>query len=189
MSGRARRALAWALGIALIGAAYLVSATVPDEDALEAPYARTGELGDRVTGRTLDIRLLEVAIVDAIDLEDWHGTTSGRWVVAQLDAAAVSGRINFAVELEIDGIRYGATERSDHVLNDRALVSLLPFRGNLAIEVPTAALESQAAAHAVLRFQGSGDVRLDSVIEYPLDLGGVPSGRTIELDRPVAVSW
>lgn len=189
MNERVRRALAWPIAIALVGGAYLVSATVPDEDALEAPFARGGALEDRLVGRTIDVRLLEAVVVDEIQLDDWRGTTAGTWVVAQLDAAAVSRRVNIVVELEIDGIVYAGTDRTDDLLTNRPLDPMLPIRGNVAIEVPTGVLASDAARDAVLRIMQRGDVRLDSVLEFRLDLSSLPSGRMLEIGAPWEVTW
>lgn len=189
MSERMRRAAAWPIALVFVGAAYLVSATVPADEVLEAPFATTGEVGDRLVGRTADVRLVEVLLADELEAGTWRGTTAGRWVVAQLVAAGVSRQTNLVAELEIDGSVFAATERTDDVVTDRLLDVMLPVHGSAAIEVPTAVLESPAAEHAILRFSQRGDVRLDSVLEYPLDLTALPSRDRVRLDPPGTVTW
>src|SRR5690606_5933995 len=133
-------------------------------------------LGDRLLGRTIEVRLLEAVLVDEIELDGWRGTTSGIWFVAQLDAAAVLERASLIAELEIDGVTYAATERTDDVVTDRLLRVMLPIRGNMAIEMPTEVLQTAAAERAILRFKERGDVRLDSVIEFAIDLTSLERG-------------
>jgi hypothetical protein len=175
---------AWAIGAALIVAAWFVALVTPGEEQAQAPFLVTAAVGEPATGRTLTATITDIRRAAEVSATDgW--TAEGNWLVVELEAAAVvsedSGYIRHAM-VEIEGVRYSASDRPN-ILVGRPLAIGLPRTGSLAFELA----EGVDAGAATLELASSSDdVRLDSMIVLSFDLAEVPVVDAAEL---VETDW
>ena len=161
-----RRWATWAIGGALIVAAWGVALITPPEDAFERPFPVTVDVGERGEGRNIAITVHDVRRAEAASAGEW--TAEGNWVVVDLDAEAVMsefGTLLSLATLEVDGRTYAASERPDSLRRGPLSVGI-PRSGSLAFELA----DDIEPADAVLTFGLDTDPRLDSLIVVPVDL-------------------
>ncbi|MDW4572082.1 hypothetical protein R8Z57_04740 [Microbacterium sp. M3] len=178
---RAERAVhrwaAWVLGGGLVVAAWFVALGTPDEETIQAPLAVTVPVGEEAEGRNLVITITDIRRAAELHAGGW--SAEGNWVVVDLEVAAVASedavRLRHA-ELIVDGVRYGASERPESLL-DEQLTAGVPRAGGVAFELP-AELDS---GEATLELALKPDSRLDSMIVVPFDFGSVPATQSDEL--------
>lgn len=161
-----KRWASWAIGGALIVAAWGVALITPPEDAFERPFPVTVEVGERGEGRNIAITVHDVRRADGASAGEW--TAEGNWVIVDLDAEAVVaefGTLLSLATLEVDGRTYAASERPDSLRRGSLSVGI-PRSGSLAFELP----DDVEPEDAVLTFGLDTDPRLDSLIVVPIDL-------------------
>lgn len=180
-----RPGFAWAAGVGLLLLAFGVTLFTPSDDVLLAPFARPAELGTEAVSEHHVVTLHEVALADVVDLDRWHGTTAGVWLVADATIAGHVERVTVRVDLFVDGVRYESTPRADRFTVDGGVADAgLPRRGAILVELPRDILDRPGARSAVLRIGGDGDTRLDAVLEWRLDFTALERHSSVELDRP-----
>lgn len=176
------RLAAAAVGAALVVAAWGVALVTPSEDDAVIPFTVQGLLGEEASGRNLAVTVTDVRRAASVSTEEW--TADGNWVVVDIEAHAIEEEVGASLVLatvQIDGVTYRASERPDSILETRLAVDI-PRIGSLAFELPA----SLAAGDAVLRLALRTDTRLDSVLEFPLDLDDVDVETDAEL---IATGW
>lgn len=168
---------AWAVGAALVVAAWGVAAVTPPDDAATNPFPVNVSVGEHGVGRNIAGTVTDVRRAETVSAGGW--SADGNWVVVDLDIEAVVSefgvRLNRAT-LDLDGRTYSASERPDS-LRSAPLSVGIPRSGSLAFELP----DSAAGGDAVLRLGLDADERLDSVIVLELDLAD------IEVDNETAL--
>lgn len=172
-----RRGVTWAIGAALVAAAWGVAVITPAEDAEEAPFAVTAEPGERAAGRNIAVTVTDVRRAESLSAGDW--SADGNWVVVDLDAEAVvseSGTLLALATLEVDGRVFRASERPESLLR-HALSVGIPLSGSLAFELPA----ELTAGSGLLRLGESPDPRLDSVILLAVELQDLPVEQSTDL--------
>jgi hypothetical protein len=171
------------IGVALLAAAYGVSATIPSSELVEAPFGTRGAIGDRIVSQHLVATVHDVFLADEVELDSWGGTTNGVWLVIDATLEATVEREGVDVELYVDGVQYPSSSRADSSTVDGSVVDPgFPLTGPILIELP-ADIASQPGAHgAVLRISTGSDPRLDSVIELVIDLTQLETRGSVELD-------
>ncbi|MCP2635833.1 DUF4352 domain-containing protein [Microbacterium sp. HD4P20] len=172
----------WAIGTALVVAAWFVALVTPGEDKLVEPFAVNAALGTEATGRNIQVTVTELRRTPSVSAGSW--SAGGNWLVVELDAASVVSEFGVLfnhAELVIDGVRYGASERPDS-LRRQGLSAGISRAGSVAFELP----KGLAEGAAVLEFAINGDTRLDSVILVEFDLEDVRQVDDVEL---AATGW
>ncbi len=178
-----RPALALPAGLALVLLAFGVGFSVPDGDAMEAPFATTGGLGDEIVSEHLVVTVHDVSLAREVELDLWTGTTAGIWLVVDATVAGRVARVGVDADVFVDGVQFPATGRTDtDTLNGRVADAGLPMTGPVLIELPDDVLERGGATSAVLRIGPDGDVRLDGVAELRIDLTALETHDRLELD-------
>lgn len=162
---------AWAIGAGLIVVAWFVALVTPGEEQAQAPFTVAAAIGEPATGRNLAATITDLVRASSVsDADGW--TAEGNWLVVDVEAAAVmteeGALLNHAM-LEIDGIRFSASDRPGSLL-DAGMTADIPQVGSLAFELPQD-LKSGAGR---LELALAADVRLDSLIVLPFDLADVP---------------
>jgi hypothetical protein len=168
---------AWALGAALVVAAWGVALITPAEDAEEAPFPITVEVGERGAGRNIAVTVTDVRRTGTVTAGEW--SAEGNWLIVDLEAEAVAsefGALLAHATLELDGRSFRASERPESLLR-AALAVGIPRSGSLAFELPAA----PGGGAGELRLGVSTDERLDSVIVVPVDLDDAPVEPQAEL--------
>jgi hypothetical protein len=172
-----KRWASWAIGGALIAAAWGVALITPPEDAFERPFPVTVDVGELGEGRNIAITVHDVRRAEAASAGEW--TAVGNWVIVDLDAEAVVAEfgtlLNLAT-LEVDGRTYAASERPDSLRRGSLSVGI-PRSGSLAFELP----DGVDPADAVLTLGLDSDPRLDSLIVVPIDLSRIDVESDAEL--------
>ena len=176
------RGLGILAGVALLAAAYGVTATIPSSELVEAPFGVRGAVGDRIVSQHLIATVHEVFLADEVELDDWRGTTNGIWLVADATIVATLDREGVDVELYIDGVEYPSSSRSDSTVDSSVVDPGFPITGPILIEMPADAVDRPGAHAAVLRISTGSDPRLDSVIELVIDLTQLDKRGSVELD-------
>jgi hypothetical protein len=159
------------LGVALVAAAYGVSATIPSSELVEAPFGVRGALGERIVSQHLIGTVHDVSFADEVELDLWEGTTNGVWLVADATLAATLERELVDVELFVGDVRFESSSRADSSTVDGSVLDPgFPLTGPMLIELPADVADRPGARSAVLRISTGSDPRLDSVIELVIDL-------------------
>jgi hypothetical protein len=172
-----RRGATWAVGAALVAAAWGVAAITPPDGAEESPFVVSAEVGERATGRNIAVTVHDVTRSESVRSGDW--SADGNWIVVDLDAEAVVSEFGALLELatlEVNGRTFGASERPDSLLRAPLAVGV-PVSGSLAFELP-ADVDGGAA---VLSLGETADPRLDSVVEIDLVLDALVVEDAVEL--------
>lgn len=161
--------MSWAVGVALVVAAWFVALATPPEDAREEPFVVTASAGEEATGR--DIVATVTGLRRAGTVVDGTWSAEGNWLIVDLSVSSrVSPRTLAHATLGIGDRTFSATERARGSLYQQGLTAGVPRRGSIAFELPPE-LESETA---VLRLASLSDVRLDSVIALEIPLSEVP---------------
>ncbi|SFS13554.1 hypothetical protein SAMN04487846_2719 [Microbacterium sp. cf046] len=173
----------WAIGAALVTAAWGVAVITPPEEASELPFPVAVEIGERGTGRNVAITVSDIRRAQEVRAGEW--AAEGNWVVVDLDAEAVVsefGTLLTLATLEIDGRTFGASERPESLLRASLAVGI-PRSGSVAFELPA----DVQGGHGVLTFGLDTDPRLDSIIVLDIDLDDIDIDADAEL-RPTGWS-
>ena len=169
----------WALGAALLVAAWFVALATPGEDRAQSPFVVAAEMGETATGRNIAATVIDIRRTAEVREHAGGWVAEGNWVVVDLEVAAVTSealtRLGHAT-IEIDGVRYSASDRPDSLAEVPLSVGI-PQSGSLAFELPSE-LES---GHAVLELALRSDTRLDSMIVLPFDVADVSHVARAEL--------
>lgn len=180
---RISRAMSWLLsGVVLVGAWFVVADT-PTRDQIWAPFDVKVSPGQWGEGRNIAARVVDATFSDHVESTDW--AASGNWLVVQIEASAVveaPAGLSY-VELSVDGVAYGATNRASSGFESPLLVGV-PLAGSVAFELPA----DVPAVVAELRLGLNPDERLDSVVVVPIDLATTPRVRTTTLVLPPTVT-
>lgn len=168
---------AWAIGGGLIVLAWFTAVVTPGEEESQAPFPVAAAIGEPATGRNLTATVTDMQrTAQVVAADGWRA--EGNWLVVDLQAASViseGGVIKHAI-LEIGGVRFGASDRPESLL-DAAMTAGLPQIGSLAFELPP----DLTAGASRLELALAGDVRLDSMIVLSFDLADVPVVDEVEL--------
>ena len=169
-------------GVALLAAAYAVTATIPTSQAVEAPFASRGVIGDEIVSQHLIGTVNGAALANEVELDLWRGTTNGIWFVADTTLSAMTEPELIQVDLFLDGVRYPSSSRGDGVLDESSVDAGFASTGPILVELPADVLERPGAREAVLRISTGFDARLDSVIEVVIDLTQLDVDERVELE-------
>lgn len=160
---------AWALGAGMVAAAWGVALVTPGPAEIQAPFVISVDQGEAGVGRNIAITVESAHRSDRATDGAW--SADGNWLVLDLSAAAVvseqAALLNH-VELEIDGRTFRASERPQSLLGTPLSVGV-PRLGSVAFELP-ADLDHGAG---IVRFALNPDTRVDSVIEFPVEIGAL----------------
>lgn len=176
--------VAWVIGLGLIVAAWFVALVTPGTDVAQAPFTATAVLGEEAAGRNITATITDLRRADSVSEHDGSWSADGNWLVVDLDAASVvseRGALLQHAMIEIDGVRYSASERPDTIAG-APLSAGIPQSGSLAFELP----DDLDAGDGVLELAVRSDTRLDSLILLPFDLAEVPRVDDAEL---VKTGW
>lgn len=164
-----RRLASGLVGAALVACAVGVGLVTPDAASQQRPFVSSADLGEEAVGARLHGTMTSVAITREVTTFDWTGTTSGRWLVAQLRLGAVKDPTSVGAQLRIGSRSWEASTRPGRaVLTSRTLAAGLPVSGYVLFEVPTDAVDELVSAGGVLRVTTSYSDRLASVLEFRL---------------------
>ncbi|MEH3088540.1 MAG: hypothetical protein PGN24_02720 [Microbacterium arborescens] len=176
-----RRAAPWAIGLACVVGAWFVALVTPPDSAAWEPFTVEAHLGEPAVGRNIAVTVNDVTRADSVSSGPWHA--EGTWVVVDLAAEAVAterGALLSNAVLVVDGRTYRATERRPSMLDARLSVGVART-GSLGFELP-----ADASGPAVLQLALNPDTRVDSLIEYRVDLDALVPESDRELLEP---SW
>jgi hypothetical protein len=177
-----RRSVSWAVGAALVAAAWGVAAITPPEDAAEDSFPVAVAVGERGVGRNIAITVDDIRRAESVSTAEW--SAEGNWVVVDLDAEAVAseyGTLLTLATLEIGGRTFRASERPDSLLSGPLSVGV-PRSGSVAFELA----DDVDSGEAVLTFGLDTDPRLDSLIVLRVDVGAID----VEADAALrATEW
>lgn len=174
-----KRWATWAVGAGLVATAWGVAVVTPAEDAEEAPFPVTAEVGERAVGRNLAVTVTDVRRAEGVGTDEW--SAEGNWVVVDLEAEAIQsefGTLLTLVTLEVDGRTFRASERPESLLRGGLSVGI-PLSGSVAFELP----EELDSGEAILTFGLDTDPRLDSLLVLDIDLAAIDVAREARL-RP-----
>lgn len=172
---------AWAIGAALVAAAWGVAAITPGDDASQSPFPVDAEVGERAVGRNIALTVLDVQRAETLRAGAW--AADGNWVIIDLDVEAVVSEFGSLLQLatlEVDGRTFGASERPDSLLRSALSVGI-PRSGSLAFELA----DEVTGGTAVLRLGEAIDPRLDSIILLEIDLAEIPMEREVTMEPTV----
>ncbi len=161
-----RRGQAWAAGAALLVAAWLVTLVTPPADAELAPFAVTGDLGERVVARALTATVSHPRLAQRVTAGGW--SAEGRWLVVDLELEATreeAGTRVGSATLQIGERTFRASERPASIA-ETGLHAGIPQLGSIAFELPG---DLDRIGDAVLRLAEDEDTRMDALIEVHLD--------------------
>lgn len=173
----------WAIGLALLAAAWGVVQVTPQEEAVEASFVESVAVGERSAGRELVVTVTDIRSADRV-ADDRGWAAEGAWVVVDLAAEARVSEVFTLLgtaSLVVDGKTFRASERAESLLG-RQLEVGVPTTGSVAFELPSELRERPA----VLRLAANGgDLRLDSVVELAVDLSDLTREDSVQL-LPIA---
>lgn len=176
--------------LAILGVAGLVQHLAPAEDDWQAPIPVVGAVGERLEGRNIAATVTDARLADVVSSQNgWVGETEGVWLVVDASVEAVVDE-TVGARLATTSLRIGDDEFSASTrpgfdsLADASLSVGIPLTGVLVFELPADLLDRQGVSEATLQLGAATDVRLDSVVEVPLDLGAVDHPSTVTFDEP-----
>lgn len=183
---------AWTLAGALVLVAWLTGQITPADEAAEAPFVVTGEVGDHLQGRNIEATISQVRLADAVTTANgW--SAQGVWFVVDLDISTVRSGVQASpmvvslATLTTDGQQYRPSERPGYPAREWSLTYAalrpgIPLSGNLAFELDPGV----ELGEAVLDLSVSDDVRLDSVLRLTIDLATLERAGSLDLAE---TSW
>jgi hypothetical protein len=184
-----RRLATVAVAAGLVGLAAVVTLTTPDEEDLTVPFAVRADDGETVTGRDIQARLSDPRLGEEATVGSWRGTTAGVWLSVEATVSPVVAPGIVDAQLTVGDYVFLSTSRpSTDTVTERAGEAGLPLSGVILFELPDTVAELPGADRAALTLATSSDPRLDSVIEYRIDLTALdvePSLRLPEAQRAV----
>lgn len=176
--------LVWLIGVGLLAAAWVVVQVTPSDAEAERPFAVAASEGEKTVARELVVTVSDPRVGDtAVDDRGWCAEST--WLVLDVVAEArvsEDGKLLGSVWLEVDGVRYRASERPLSVLG-LAMDVGLPQAGSLAFDLP----DELATGRAVVHIASVDENRLDSVIEFPVDLAALERSAEVEVHGPERV--
>ena len=188
---KARRILAPLAVIGALAIGSLAVGTAPDSTRISQPFDVTGDVGDRITTRLLEVEVAKVSAGPRIVLSygALFGTTNpsytseGMWVVIDLTATtATESLVISGTTLEIGDFVYSPTPLPSPAIDAFTVGSDVPVSGQLVFEVPTALFESDSAEHARLTVAPPFTARLDEVAVVELSLHDATQKTAITID-------
>lgn len=178
-----RRGVGVVAGLGLLLLAFGVAYTTPGDAEVQAPFSTPGELDEQVVSRHLVATVHDMQLANEVVVEDWEGTTSGIWLVVDATLEARTQRSGVEVNVLIDGVRYLSTTRvGTDAVDGRVVDAGFPITGSVFVELPADILEQWGARSATVRFSEGIDSRLDSVIDYQVDLTELAFDKRVERD-------
>jgi len=167
-----RRGISWLVGLALVIAAGAVVALEPPEQMRQAPFVVEKNLGERGIGRNVEVTFTEVQLADAVEYEEWTGTTTGVWLVVDLTAMNRVEPAGIQSFLLIGDREYRGSDRmgSDGI-ESAVLAPGIPTSGTIMFEIPRE-LASQTSSARVL-ISTNSDWRLDSAVQTTVDVSAL----------------
>ncbi|MFC7242455.1 hypothetical protein ACFQO7_08165 [Catellatospora aurea] len=156
--------------LAALAAAQAVQTAEPTLNDARRPFPVVGQVGEDVHARTFTVRVQQVRCAAALKIGEHVLDTQGVWIVAKLRVGARSEPTSIAYAAARDAADrvFQTTDRVslDLVTGGLTMQPGLPYEGEIAIEVPTAA----AGGLTLLLADNSIDQRLDSMTEIPLPI-------------------
>jgi hypothetical protein len=170
--------LVWTVGAGLLAIAWIVVAVTPGDDVSEQPFVVAASADEPAMARTFTATLSNVRLGDtATDPRGW--AAEGTWLLVDIEAEARREEVGVLLSsawLQIDGVRYRASERPQSFLG-AALSVGLPKSGTLAFELP-----DDAVAHTgVIEVATVEEPLLDAVVTLPVDLAELERQQSVEL--------
>jgi hypothetical protein len=134
------------------------------------------------------VSVTDARLADRVQTPDWAGTTTGVWLVVDIEFERRLARGPITGTFRIGDTDYSISARAHDVTIDSA--SSLPgisWAGSMLIELPASALEDPAANAAVVRFATHFSPQLDGVVDYTIDLTSLEHADAITLFEPTRV--
>jgi hypothetical protein len=181
--GRGRE---WLVALGLVVVASIAVATAPQQIA--DPFVRTGERGEVVHARTLDVEVSDVRAARELDVVYDESTlgTDGVWVIVDLIVSSNVASLDLgSTLLRIDGVSYGTRDLPYPDMTFLSYGAGVPVKGSLVFEVPASVLEGEALDAARVSFQAGVSVQLDDVPEVIVDLRDLDVASSETIDEPV----
>lgn len=179
-----KHVLVWALTIALLAGAWVVSKVTLPDDATIAPFPHAAVIGEPTTTRNLTVTVTDVHLARLVaDSTGW--TAEGNWLVIDLEAATVAtqnlGSLRLT-QLTVGNRTFTATDRGT-TFAAQSLITGVPRSGSLAFELPDDALDGRATLRLGVPSGAIGEVLLDDVIDLPLALDELTVEDEVLLDE------
>ena len=174
-----KRRLVWTIGAGLVVAAWGVVQLTPDDEPMQAPFVTAVDEREVGVGRAFEATVTGARLGDRAVAGGW--SAEGTWLVVDLEAQArfeKEGAVLGWVGLTIDGVTYRASERPTSMLG-AGLAAGLPKEGSVAFELPADLADAVGTVQIAL----NGETRLDSVVEWTVDLSTLPHTGDVELLR------
>ncbi|GAA4715135.1 DUF4352 domain-containing protein [Phytohabitans rumicis] len=136
-------------------------------DARERPYISAGQVGDSVSARSFEAKVLEVRGAKVVGFRGTGHDTDGVWILVQVRITATTEDtlLNYAALVDDKDRVYRATGRFDQPFTaGRTLQPGIPVEGEIAFEVPrdvATSLRIRLAAPLI-------DQRMDGMAEIEL---------------------
>lgn len=179
-----KRSTGIAAGVGLVLLSFGVALSTPESTVVQAPFATRADIGEQGVSQHLVATVREVYLAEEVDLDGWHGTTPGVWLVAEATIGAIRDRNLVELDVFIDGARYPSTGRADSSTVDGGVVDAgFTVTGPILVELPAEVWNLPGARTAVLRIAPGLDSRLDSVIELVIDLTALEVADRVELEE------
>lgn len=177
-------------GIGLVALAFLVALSEPADETIFAPFATRAELGTRVSDGDLVVQVDAVRLADEVTLGSWTGTTTGVWLVVDVQLATEREPTMSYAELFVGDRRWRTSDRpSGGTMQATQAAPGLPQAGSFVFEIPAEVVDDPAGGSAVLRFATALDTRVREVVELGVDLGDLPHERELVIRRVERVIW
>lgn len=150
-----------------VGGAF--TAHMPDTDAQQRPFVRTGTGSDSVDARLFDAQVIGVRGGTKIAGGGLAHDTGGVWVLVTVRVTAKheTTSVGYAALVDGDGRTFRATERVMLPLGGRLLQPGLPVRMELAFEVP----KNVELPLAIRLAEPSLELRVQAIAQIDLAIG------------------
>ncbi|GAA4627080.1 hypothetical protein [Cellulomonas oligotrophica] len=184
----ARRAGAGALVLAALVVGHLVTDAVGVSSGVEAPFVRSGAVGERVTLRYAHVTAGEPDGSTVLDPQD--GTllsTPGVWLTVPLEVE-VRGEPRSLGHAEVvggDGRTYGTSVSGRSVFSTGTMQPGVPRWTTVRVELPVGAVPGARLRVAL----GSTDQRADDLAEIDLGLTAQDAQGWAADETPVVAGW
>jgi len=170
-----------------VAVAVALSVLVPTEQQQQEPYVQqVSTLGERVDARTFSVTVVDVRLADRVQTPEWTGTTTGVWLVVDIEFERTIDRGPISGSFRIGDTTFELSRRPGTASIDGGAASLpgLPIAGSMLVELPLSALEAPGADRAVIRFTTAFEPRLDGVVDYTFDLGALDHEGSVTVFEP-----
>ncbi|OJX69121.1 MAG: hypothetical protein BGO94_11190 [Micrococcales bacterium 72-143] len=188
--GAVTRPLAIAAALVLVGAAFAVARTEPQEDLVFAPFGVRVAEGERGEGRGLRAAVDGAALADVVVLDRWTGTTTGVWLLVDARMESTENPTLAYATVQVGERVWPTSLRPGiYAMQSASLDPGLPVAGTFVFELPEEVLDEAEARRATLRLSTKSDTRLITVVEVELDLTGLDRAAEVELERRELTRW